>query len=156
MQAITISKTKNFMSKLLIGDVFDEFLLEEASVKTYNTFNIDGRIVPEFYDDYEFGYEFSTWQDMKSICFELIKGKQTPVSFHFILQLKPEEINKIMLKAGSALSTDEIKSFTLNIKFSNNEITVISATSMNSFIMDKTPDKVWDEYVTDFINRVDE
>ena len=140
------------MSQLLIGNVFDDFLLEEAVIKTYNTFSIDGRIVPEFYEDYEFGYEFSSWKDMKGICFDLIKGKQTPVSFHFILQLKPNEINKIMLKAGSALSTIEIKSFTLNIKFSQGVITVISATATNSFILDKTPDTVWDNYVTSFLS----
>ena len=140
------------MSQLLIGNVFDDFLLEEAVIKTYNTFSIDGRIVPEFYEDYEFGYEFSSWKDMKGICFDLIKGKQTPVSFHFILQLKPDEINKIMLKAGSALSTVEIKSFTLNIKFSQGVITVISATATNSFILDKTPDTVWDNYVTSFLS----
>lgn len=154
MQAFSIENTKNFMSKLLIGDVFDDFLLEEASIKTYNIFNIDGRIIPEFYDDYEFGYEFSLWKDIKPICFELIKGKQTPVSFHFILQLKPEEINKIMLKAGSALSTNEIKSFTINIKFSAGEITIISATSMHSFIPDKSPDQIFDKYVEDFLKRI--
>ena len=152
MKAFTIDNTKVFMTQLLTKDTFDDFLLEEAVIKTYNTFTIDGRIVPEFFDDYEFGYEFSEWKDIKPICFDLIKGKQIPVSFHFVLQLKPEKIEQILRDGDSSFSSDSVKSFTLNIRFANNEITAVTATSLKTFIMDKTADEIWDNYMEAFIN----
>lgn len=154
MKAFSIESTKNFMKEFLIGDRFDDFFLEEATIKTYNTFKIDGRILPEFYDDYEFGSEFSLWKDMKGICFDLIKGKQVPVGFHFVLQLSPEKIEQILRLGGSATNSSMVKSFTLNIKFQNNEITVVTATSFNTFIMDKTPDILWDDYVERFLGEL--
>lgn len=154
MKAFTIENTKSFMSKLLAGDAFDAFLLEEATIKTYNTFTIDGRIIPDFYDDYEFGYEFSLWKDIKGVCFDLIKGKQLPVYCHFIMQLKPENIAILLKRGESSVDPAQVKSFTLNIKYNNGEITVISATSMTTFIMDKTPDELWDKYIGEFINAL--
>lgn len=154
MKAFPIENTKNFMSHLLIKDTFKDFLLEEAVIKTYNTFTIDGRIIPEFYDDYEFSYEFSKWEDIKSVCFDLIKGKTTPVGFSFILQLKPDILEQIIKEAETNVSTSLIKSFSLNIRYTNSQITVISAISLNTFIPDKTPDILWDNYVERFLNTI--
>ncbi|MCQ2081532.1 MAG: DUF5721 family protein [Lachnospiraceae bacterium] len=151
MKAFSVESTKNFMKELLVGEKFDDFLLEEATIKTYNTFKIDGRILPEFYEDYEFGYEFSLWKNMKGICFDLIKGKQVPVGFHFVLQLAPEKVQQILRLGGSTTPADMVKSFTLNIKYQNNEITLVTATAFNTFIMDKTPDALWDNYIEQFL-----
>ena len=71
MKAYKIKELKNFMSRLLGSSVFDGFLLAEASIATYNTFFIDGRINKEFFTgdlNDEGGipsYEFSLWQDMR-------------------------------------------------------------------------------------------
>lgn len=151
MKAFTVESTKQFMSKFLGSEVFDDFLLEEASIKTFNTFTIDGRILPEFYDDYEFGYEFSTWQTLCPVCFDLIKGKQAPVACHFVLQLKPEKIVELLKENNSSIDPELIRSFTLNVKYLNGEVTLITATSTTTFVMDKTPDEIWDKYIEDFI-----
>ena len=50
MLALQITSTKQFMNRLLTGDCFYAFLLESATVTTFNTFSIDGRIHPEFYN----------------------------------------------------------------------------------------------------------
>ena len=42
MLALKITDVKDFMNKLLIGEVFDRFSLVEASVTTFNTFTING------------------------------------------------------------------------------------------------------------------
>lgn len=152
MKAFNIQNTKAFMSYLLGSEVFNDFLLEEATIKTFNTFNIDGRIIPEFYDDFEFGYEFSSWKDIKPVCFNLIKGKQLPVFIHFVMQLKPEKIHSL-LSSKSTVDSSLIKSFTLNIKYLNGEISIITATAATTFILDKTPDEVWDSYVEEFLNK---
>lgn len=154
MKAFNIENTKSFMSYLLGSEVFDDFLLEEATIKTFNTFNIDGRIIPEFYDDYEFGYEFSEWKDLRSVCFNLIKGKQLPVFCHFIMQLKPEKIHSLLLENNSTVDSSLVKSFTLNIKYLNGEISLITATSMTTFIMDKSPDEIWDNYIESFLPTI--
>ncbi|MCR4787590.1 MAG: DUF5721 family protein [Lachnospiraceae bacterium] len=151
MRSFTVKNPKKFMSALLAGDVFDDFLLCEALIKTYNTFSIDGRIIPEYFDDYEFGYEYSSWKDIRPICFELIKGKILPVSFLFVMQLKPDKAKEIMLEEVSSSSIEQIKGLTLNIKYQNGTITVVTATSLNSFIPDKAPDNVWDSYMSDFL-----
>ena len=44
------------MGKLLTGEDFDSFLLEEASIRTYNTFIIDGHQNRDFYSTEE-------WED---------------------------------------------------------------------------------------------
>ena len=48
MIALKIINVKNFMAKLLTQDVFQNFLLEEASITTYNTFVIDGHLMEAF------------------------------------------------------------------------------------------------------------
>ena len=49
MLAIQIKDVKTFMSKLLSGNTFDSFLLEEAQIHTFNTFVIDGHQNRDFY-----------------------------------------------------------------------------------------------------------
>ena len=95
MKAYQIKAIKNFMGKLLGTDAFDSFLLAEAVITTYNTFTIDGHMEKEFFtgdinnDDALPPYEFSKWEDMRALCFDLIKGKRTPLNFKFVLHLKP-------------------------------------------------------------------
>ena len=96
MTALQIKNTKNFMNMLLVNGEFDDFEVEEAAVATFNTFHIDGRIVREFFSEDEIREleekeelsEFSKWRDIRPVCFQLIKGKKTPVSFHVVLRAK--------------------------------------------------------------------
>ena len=48
MLALKITDVKDFMNKLLIGEVFDRFSLVEASVTTFNTFTINGKLHYDF------------------------------------------------------------------------------------------------------------
>ena len=67
MIALQIQDIKNFMSKLLLSQTFDHFLLVEGTITTYNTFRIDGRIHKSFFTDEEMEErglntrEFSLW-----------------------------------------------------------------------------------------------
>ena len=49
MISYKIKNVKHFMGKFLTTESFDSFLVEEASVSTYNTFLIDGRQNKAFY-----------------------------------------------------------------------------------------------------------
>lgn len=157
MKAYRIKDVKNFMGKLLGSESFDSFLLAEGTITTYNTFVIDGHMVKEFFvgdvnDDNKLPpYEFSEWKAMRSLCFDLIKGKRTPVSFKLVLHLKPEIVSQILANGDSAISVSDIKAFVLNIKYDGSVLTCITATAFHSFLPDKTPDRQWDEYVTLFL-----
>ena len=84
MLALQISSMKQFMNHLLVADTFESFLLEEAVIGTACTFHIDGHVNQEFFqgdeDEQEKdSYEFRPWSKVKGLCFDLIKGKRTPV-----------------------------------------------------------------------------
>lgn len=159
MKAYQIKDVKNFMSRLLGTDAFDSFLLAEASITTYNTFVIDGHMEKEFFtgdiqDDHLLPpYAFSEWKNMRSLCFDLIKGKRTPVNFKFVLHLKPELSQQILQNGNSTVSPADIKAFVLNIKYDGSMLTCITATAFYTFLPDKTPDKLWDDYLTRFLSE---
>ncbi|MBQ8596427.1 MAG: hypothetical protein IJ409_07310 [Lachnospiraceae bacterium] len=158
MNAYQIKELKIFMAKLLATDTFDDFLLEEATITTYNTFVIDGRLVKEFFtgdvnDTILPEQEFSDWKDMKGLCFDLIKGKRTPVNFKIILHLKPALIKEILQKGDSSLSLSDVKAFVLNLKYDGSKLTCITGTAFHNFVLDKTPDRLWDEYISRFLTE---
>ena len=49
MIALQIQEIKSFMNKLLLSQTFDNFLLVEGQITTYNTFHIDGRLQKDFF-----------------------------------------------------------------------------------------------------------
>ena len=106
MIALQIQEIKQFMSKLLLSPTFDNFLLVEGSVTTYNTFYIDGRIHKDFFTEEELEERalnvrtFSLWKEVKPFCLELIKGKKTPLGFKFVFQLSKENTAKLLTTTG--------------------------------------------------------
>lgn len=158
MIALRITNIRQFMGKLLGSEDFDSFLLEEASVSTYNTFFIDGHQNRDFYSAEEWEdesirpYEFSTWKAIRPICFDLIKGTHTPTAFRFVLHLIPAHVESILQKGGSELSLQQVKAFVLNIKYDGTDLTLVTGTAFHTFLMDKTPDVLWDRAVRQFLS----
>lgn len=153
MIVLQISQTKNFMNTLLKGTDFDEFLLEEAVIKTGNSYTIDGHINKEFYGDLavdEAPYDFSRWSDIKNVCFELIKGRHTPLAFKFVMHVKPEHTDALLSKNGSGLTSDQV-AFIINIKFSDGVTTITSASSIRTFSLDKSHEQIWDDSFKRFL-----
>ena len=161
MLAIQIKDVKTFMAQLLSGDTFDSFLLEEAQIHTYNTFVIDGHQNRDFYTKEEledpsvFPYEYSRWQDMKGICFQLIKGKKVPSFMKITLHQKPEESYTILEKGGAASFGSSLKAFVVTIKYDANGLMLTTGTSFSTFVMDKTPDLLWDQAFRSFLSKRD-
>ena len=50
MIALQLIDIKDFMHKLLCTDLFDRFLMPEASISTYADFTIDGHLNLGFFD----------------------------------------------------------------------------------------------------------
>lgn len=159
MIALKITNIKQFMGRFLGSEDFDAFLLEEASVSTYNTFLIDGHQNKEFYSAEEWEdeavrpYDFSTWKAIRPICFDLIKGTHTPTAFRFVLHLIPKYTASILKDGDTSVTPDQVKAFVLNIKYDGTDLTIVTGTAFYSFIMDKTPDILWDQAVRQFLSK---
>lgn len=155
MTALELKVTKNIMNSLLVSDQFDSFLVEEAMITTFNTFHIDGHLVKDFYTSEELeelarekkSVLFSYWSDIRPICFQLIKGKKTPVSFKVVLHAAPELIEKIAATPECQVAANLIRSLALNIRYDNGKVTCITGTAFTTFIMDKSVDNLWDAYI---------
>ncbi len=159
MKVYKISGLKDFMNKLLLSDTFDYFLLEEGTVVTANAFRIDGHIRKEFYtkeeqeDENLCPYDFSLWKDIRPLCFQLIKGKRTPLSFKFVLHLLPSHTGKILEQNGFADNGSLVKAFTLTIKYDGSNVILMTGLSTNTFFMDKTPEQLWDDAFLRFLTN---
>lgn len=158
MKAYQITGLKDFMNRLLVSDVFDCFLLEQGTVTTFNSFVLDGRIQKEFYtkEEQESGscsYEFSPWKEVRALFFQLIKGKRTPLGFKFVLLLLPEQMEKLLSAGSFDNRSGIVKYFTLTVKFNGNGITLVTGISTEAFLMDKTPERLWDEAFVRFMEK---
>jgi hypothetical protein len=155
MIALEIKNTKNFMNSLLVSQQFDELLVEEAVITTFNTFSIDGHIVKDFYSTEELeaftaegkSLDFSSWKDIRPVCFDLIKGKKTPVSFRVILIAPNKLIEKIAANPECGVAANLIRSLVINIRYDNGKVVCVTGTSLTTFVMDKSSENIWDGYV---------
>ena len=159
MLALHVTALKPFMNALLAGDLFDTFLLEEASISTATTFTIDGRLNNDFFTSEEWAErgadfrEFSAWQDMKGICFNLIKGKHTPLRFQFVFQLMPSYAASILEKGNSTVPTELIKALVLTIRFDGEKAVLYTGTSYTTFVPDKEPERLWDAAAKQYLYK---
>jgi len=157
MIALKIEEQKTFTSGLFIGEMFDGFLVREATVVTFNSFTIDGRIRHGYYSDEELEEnrieEFSSWKVLKPVCFSLIKGKRLPESFRIVFMLSPDAKERFVEKHVPGMQPDLAGGLYLNVCYENNEMTVVTGTSMNVFTMDKTLEREWDESVKAFFKK---
>ncbi len=159
MIALKITNVKQFMGKLLASEAFDSFLLEEASISTYNTFLIDGHQNRDFYTSEEWEdkeirpFDFTTWKQIRPICYSLIKGTKTPSAFKFILHLMPDYLASILKEQDTTVTPQQIKALALTVKYDGTTLTLITGTAFHTFIMDKSVDALWDNAVKGFLAK---
>ncbi len=161
MIALQIKALKNFMSQLLTGDTFDIFLLEEASLATAISIQIDGRINREFFPPKErtperIPYEFQPWSEIKGLCYDLIKGRNTPLNFKFVMQLKPEKMTSMLEKTmpfeRDIVTENHLKSLLLTIKYDAGKAVLLTGSSYRTFVMDKSADEIWDRQLCRYLS----
>src|SRR3546814_16634988 len=94
MCALTI--LKNFMSNLLMHSIFDNFLLCELDITTFNHFHLSGKLNKEWYTNEELDEleEYSYWNEIKPFALQIMKGNKTPQSFKIVFILSPENTIK--------------------------------------------------------------
>ena len=158
MIAVKISNKKDFMGRLLATDLFDNYYVEEATIETFNTFHIDGHIQKAFYKNDEDTTEtakigdFSRWGELRSLCFDLIKGKRTPLGFKFVFHPDEEVKEAIVQEADAGIRPEDVL-LGINIRFTGDSIQITTGTAFKIFTMDKTIEKAWDEYIPSFLSK---
>lgn len=164
MLALAITSMKGFMNQLLVSDSFDIFLLEEASISAAYAFTIDGHINQDFF--YKDGealssapsapsgnpYEFLPWSDIKGLCFDLMKGKRTPLFFRFVLHLKPEKAAALLTSRGCDVEPSQVKALVLNIRYDGSKAVLTTGTAFQTFVMSKEPDSIWDKALCQYLD----
>lgn len=158
MTAFQITSMKHFMNRLLVSNSFDGFLLEEAVIGTANTFTIDGHVNKDFFrsgdDEEPEGFlEFRSWGEMKGLCFDLIKGKRTPLFFRFTLQLAPDKAAALLRSQNCDVDPSQVKALALNIRYDGTKAVLTTATAYHTFLPSKEPDAIWDKALAIFLGR---
>ncbi len=157
MLALHIPNVKNFMNGMLVGNLFDPFLMIEGSLVTAISYTFDGHLNREFYPPEERScemhpYEYQPWSESKQTLLSLIKGNNTPICMRFMLQLMPEKAEEMLKKASPDTDFSQLKSLILNIKYENGTITLTTGTSYNTFVMSHDADIIWDRSIQKYLS----
>lgn len=165
MLALEITSMKNFMNHLLAADTFDVFLLEEATISTANTFTIDGHVNQEFFyadgrenaaipsDASGTPFEFRPWSELRGLCFDLIKGRRTPLFFRFVLHLMPEKAAALLESRGCDIEPSQVKALVLNIRYDGSKAVLTTGTAFHTFVLSKEPDTIWDKALCRYLDK---
>lgn len=155
MISINIKNIDNFMHALFIDKDFDRFLVKDLEISTANNFAINGRINQNFYNTEELdeiSEDFVFWSAMKPLCCQIIKGNKLPLKMKFILAAPKATYEKIVIDSNTTLSSKDIGGLYIHILYENNQLNIITGTSINVFSLDKTIDKYWDNLILKFLS----
>ncbi len=159
MLALKITDIRDFTNKLFIGEVFDKFCLTEASITSFNTFTIDGRLQKAFYDTdtlnkiTEHGRTHSLWKDVRPFCWSVIRGKRTPLSFKIVLHLSRSGVEAAVRNLDMEIPPDQINGLFVNLQFKNSSLLCTTGISLQTFSMDKRPEQCWDDMILRFLTQ---
>ena len=148
--ALQLTDVKTFMNQLLCSELFDRFLLSEASITKDATFTVNGHINPAFYSAEELetegltGFDILPYSRLRPVCYQLIRGKHTPVSFKFVLTLSPENMKHTLARSDSSFTDNDVKGIFINLAFQNGRLTLTTGISYILFSTDRTLDHEWD------------
>lgn len=159
MIALHLVDIKDFMNKLLCSDLFDHFLLPEATIQTYVNHTIDGHLNPDFFQPEDAQYDLlsqtaiSPFSLLRPVCYQLIKGTHTPLAFKFVFQLSPENQRRTIEKSGCSFRSEDITGMFVNLKFQDQKLTCTTGISYRIFSMDKSLEQEWDRLITVFFKN---
>lgn len=159
MIALELTDIKDFMNKLLRSEIFDHFLLQEATITSCATYTINGQITKGFYTEEELeelrltGCRFLPFSMLKGNCFDLIKGKKTPSSFRFVFLLSPTNMEKTIQAVGSSFHATDVTGMYINLKYQNQLLSLTTGIAYNVFSTDKSLEIEWDKMVVKFLKQ---
>lgn len=145
MLAFTIPDTKSFMNLLLKQDTFDQFLFRQGEIVTFASFIIEGRRHMDFYTEEEQKTlsRYILWAEMRPFVFQAIKGNRLPKAVKLVFSLSEEKISHLPNTAAAFL----------NVLFRDNALLCTTATAQANFSLDKSGEKLWEEYILKFFQK---
>lgn len=159
MIALNLPEIKDFMNKLLCSEIFDHFLLREAVIQSTLTWSVDGSINTDFYSEDELteagltGFTYLPFGQVRSQCFNLIKGKRTPAYFKFVFLLSPDNLARTLTQIRSNFTPEDITGMFLNLKFQQGKLLLTTGISYRIFSVDKSLEHEWDQLVRRFLKN---
>ncbi|MBQ7534708.1 MAG: hypothetical protein IJT43_03720 [Stomatobaculum sp.] len=157
MKAYSAEDLRIFTQALFTRDSFDSFLVLEAEFRTYCLFSVRGNAERGWYTDEELETEqvedYTSWKKLRPVCFGLIRGKRTPLSFKITFRLPPAEEEKLLLDSSGGTRIEELGGFFLNLKFEDGKLLCVSAASINRFPPDRVLEEAWDRWTERFFRE---
>lgn len=148
MLLLKITDVKSFMSKLLIKNVFDNFLMSELEIRTFSLFQIDGKLNQEWFDTDELEIlqdkDYVKWEKVRPLVYQMVKGSKVPGSMKIVLLLSTENKYRILNRMQQNQMVEEVSQFFLNMKFEKGEMFLTTGVSYKIFTMDKTMQQQWE------------
>lgn len=149
MKSFTVPDVKSFMAGLLTGDLFTGWELRTLELSVLSYIEIDGAVNEHYLTDEEKekrSSSFILWDEIQQKVRALIAGGRTPSSMN--LSLACPFIRE-------TLSLSETVTPQLNIRFTSRlqdgkavtQLTLYTAMGYKTFSLDKTPERLWEEYV---------
>lgn len=159
MIALKLTDKKTFINQLLCSEIFDHFLLSEASIVKDASYTIDGHINPSFYSAEELEEHNLTknailpYSSLRPVCYQLMRGSRAPVYFKFILMLSPENMANTLARSQSGFTPNDIRGIFINLTFQNGAIVLTTGISYTIFAANHTLDHEWDILIQKFLNK---
>ncbi len=146
MLSLKIIDIKETMAALLIGNVFDDFFVDEAQVTTFTKLILSGQRNLSWYEGEE-KEKFSTkhifWKEIKPMVCSYIEGKKTPSSFRISLIADGDFVK---IRTGME-HISETGDYLIHFRFSDQELFVVTGCAYREFTMDKENEYAWDTAV---------
>jgi len=137
--SVTGAAVKGFMKMLLREDTFDAFEVRGVDLSTFTRFEISGMLDKR---GNEGTRDFCTWAELRPYTFDIIKGSKKPNSLKIVLSLDTAATTAIHSNAAALF---------INVLYENDSVTCTAAVGQKQFILDKTMDAQWDEWVGKFL-----
>lgn len=159
MTALQILDIGPLLNRMLKGNMFDRFLLREATVSGAFRTDIDGTLCSGFYSKEECrqlgldGLRFIPFSHVRPLCLDLIKGNRKPEAFRFVFLLSPEHQTGTIARSGSSFRTEDVTGMFLNLNYKNEMLTCTTGISYRVFSPDKSLEKEWDRLAALFFRQ---
>jgi hypothetical protein len=150
MIAFKIVDVKDFMNKLLMGEVFNNFLLVSFEINNYVKITIDGERNKAWYQDEIMG-RYVSWREIKDRISSLIKGDRVPLSIKGVFRLSEENTDKMASKLGIKGAVEQDYGLFFTLKFEKGDINIVTGVSVTDFLMSKEIGNLWDEDLLKFL-----
>ena len=151
MVAFKIVDVKDFMNKLLIGEVFDNFLLVSFEINSFAKVTIDGLRNEAWYEDSESLGRYLNWKELRNKVSLLVKGDRIPLTMKAVFRLSETNTEKVAAKLGINSAVEKDYGLFFNLKFENNEVSIVTGVSVTDFLISKELGNLWDEDLIKFL-----